>query len=366
MDHSSEISALRVTQPIGEFFIGVMTADAIVHRLSYDPRTSDQESSDAIQRKLIKSRIREISDYVGDVNATFPTPIIIAADSDRVVELDDEVARKLGVSRFRLPPEGLIGSVLDGQHRIEGLKQASDEVRARFQLPIVLMFDLDADERAYVFGTINSTQTPVSASLIYDLFDLSKTRSPQKTCHLAARSLNETAAGPFYGRIKMLGRKESHHQSGVMLSQGAFASRLERLITTDAARDLYLMKRNEIPPEEPQVPLRKYWLKDEDHVIVRILENYFGAVRSAFRQQWEDDSGKYIIRKTVGFEALMHVLRTIVPIGQADKDLSEMFFRKQVELFARNLGDPERLTSEYFKSSSSEATRLAKTLLGTV
>lgn len=358
------ISALRVLQPIGEFYISVMAADAFIDRVSYDPRTSDAASSDAIQRKLIKSRIRDIASYVCDVNATFPTPIILAVNSDRIIELDDTQAANLDICRFQLPTDGIIGSVLDGQHRIEGLKQADSRTRERFQLPIVLMFDLDPEERAYVFGTINSTQTPVSASLIYDLFELSKVRSPQKTCHLVARSMNENPSSALHRRIKMLGRKEPHHNSRVMLSQGAFASRLERLITSDAARDLRMIKSGEPLPEEADRPLRKYWIREEDHIIVRILENFFGAIRDVFPGQWNDDSGKYMIRKTVGLEAMMNVLKVILLEGQERKDLSERFFAEKARELRARLGDPETLTSEHFKSSSSEASRLARILLG--
>lgn len=76
-----------------------------------------------------------------------------------------------------------------------------------FNLPVVLMFNLTMEEKAYVFSIINSTQTKVSMSLIYDLFDLSKTRSFQKTAHEIARSLNKMNNSPFFNRLKMLGKK---------------------------------------------------------------------------------------------------------------------------------------------------------------
>lgn len=69
------------------------------------------------------------------------------------------------------------------------------------------MIDLTEEEKAYIFSTINSNQTKVDKSLIYDLFDLSKTRSPFKTAHYIARNMNTETNSPFKNKLKMLGKK---------------------------------------------------------------------------------------------------------------------------------------------------------------
>ena len=52
-----------------------------------------------------------------------------------------------------------------------------------FDIPVVVMFNLKEEQKAYVFSTINGNQVKVNRSLIYDLFDLSESHSPYKTCH---------------------------------------------------------------------------------------------------------------------------------------------------------------------------------------
>lgn len=74
-----------------------------------------------------------------------------------------------------------------------------------FELLVVLIFDLTEEEKAYIFSIINSKQIKVSMNLIYDLFELSEKRSPQKTVHEMARALNQKEAFPFHNRLKMLG-----------------------------------------------------------------------------------------------------------------------------------------------------------------
>ena len=87
------------------------------------------------------------------------------------------------------------------------------------------MFDLTEEEKAYVFSIINSKQTKVSSSLIYDLFSLSQHRSPTKTAHEIARALNRNTESPFYKRLKMLGKKIEGEDKAT-LSQGTFVKYL--------------------------------------------------------------------------------------------------------------------------------------------
>lgn len=363
------VYALKVTQPIGEFFVTVLPAKDIVGRVRNRPRSSAGSDSDDVQRIFSKKRVSDIADYTNDPDATFPTPIILAVSSDLVKE--DEVREGGGKKKqantmvmFDIPDEAeVIGDVLDGQHRVLGLLHSKYKSEGDFDLVVVLMFDLDPDDKAYVFSIINSKQTPVSSSLIYDLFDLAEHRSPQKTCHFVAQAMNRQPSGPFYQRLKMLGKRELHHTSRVMLSQGTFAARLQELITKDSARDARLEKDKEPLPDEPDRLLRKYYMRKEDATILKIMQNYFEAARRTFPDQWDSDTGEFVLRKTVGYTALIKVLNQTLPKAYKEKDLSLEFFQKEFRRYKKNLGHLV-LTSEDFPSSGAGATKLANALLG--
>lgn len=370
-DEYMKVVAQRVRQPIGEFYISMMPASILAGRVNNRPRSTAIENSEDIQRIFSEKRINEISDFSRDPQSTFPTPIILALDSKVVKEIEfgqncRGLVEEFGLFCFVIPDIGIIGDVLDGQHRILGL-QHSDKI-SEFELPVIFMFDLSLDDKAFVFSIINSKQTPVSGSLIYDLFSLSNNRSPQKTCHYIAQSLNSTKNGPFSGRLKMLGRKEEHHKAiapTVMLSQGTFAARLEELITKNAMEDARLIKEGKEKElrDDPRCPLRKYFMKGDDDSILKIVSNYFSAAEVAFENEWKDDSGEYVIRKTVGYTALIIVLRHILERGFNAKDLSYSFFVDQFDHIKINLGTT-KLNSEMFPSSGAGATSLAKKLLG--
>ncbi len=304
-----------------------------------------------VQRVLSPKRVAEISAYTEDPDATFPTPIIIAVYPD--------ANHKLSGSSLDFDHTAKFGEIIDGQHRIEGLKKSKNI--ADFQLPVILMFDLVEEEKAYVFSIINSKQTPVSKSLIYDLFFLSETRSPQKTCHEIARLMNSDSESPYCKRLKMLGRKE---HEGASLSQGSFVKYLLKLITTKPDQDLVDLKLKKKITDDPALPLRYYFINNEDNVIYKILLNLFAAVKAVFPYEWEHPD-QFILSKTTGYGALMRALPVLLGQGNEGHDLSRIFFeQKMIEFRNRLEAQNLKLNSNDFPSNEQQQARLAAIILG--
>jgi hypothetical protein len=163
----------------------------------------------------------------------------------------------------------------------------------------------------------------------------------------------------------MLGRREDHHPNGkmVMLSQGSFAARLQELITKNDGEDTIRLKEGTSLADDPRCPLRKYFQIGDNESILKIVKNFFTAASTIFKDEWDDNEGKYIIRKTVGYTGLIIVLRHLLEEGFAEKDLSLAFFTKKFAVLKTNLGE-QALTSENFPSSGAGAIKLAKALLG--
>jgi len=325
-----EVKYLKVTQPIGDFYLSSIEA-SILARIS--DVTARGEHPDAVQREQSKSRIKEIAEYCSDTDATFPTPIIIAINIGANVSIDENY--------ISFDENDVIGEVIDGQHRLQGLKKSS--YINDFQLPVVFMFQLEPYEKAYVFSIINSKQTRVNMSLIYDLFALSKTRSPYKTCHEIARALNKDSKSPFYRRLKMLGKKEEG-QILASLSQGTFIKYFLELISKNPDDDTRNIKREKRLYNDDSLPFRHYFIEENDAAIHKIISNLFSAINIVFEIEWNNPD-RFILSKSIGFGAIIKIFPEMYKTGFTQNDLSTDFFIGQFQKIKR-----------YFQSSNIEIT----------
>lgn len=304
---------LKVTQPIGEFYMSVIPANILINKTTINRRNEEG----GIQRELSLGRMKEICNYIREKDATFPTSIIIAATS----EVKKELIENEGIFSLDIERIDCIGEIIDGQHRVQAFREVKDSTIDKFELPVVLMFDLEEEGKAYVFSTINSKQAKINPSLIFDLFSLSSNRSPQKTCHEIARLANKDKYSPFFERLKMLGKKEKGTET---LSQGTFVKQLLTLLSRNPDEDLSKSKKNEKLSKDEKLPFRSLFIDEKDEVIYKILMNMFKAIKILFPDEWANG----IWTKTVGYGALIKSLKEIYFIGLEEKDLSEDFFRK--------------------------------------
>ncbi len=350
------VSLIEVNQPIGTFYISALPASVVIQIAEVKQRQYDSEklfTFGGIQRKDSMPRILEIAKYCADPDATFPTPIIIAVkDSEDIV---------LTGNTLEFDQSKVLGEIIDGQHRIKGIKQSNNI--EKFDLPVIFMFDLTEEEKAYVFSIINSKQTKVPMSLIYDLFALSTGRSPQKTCHEIARLLNSDEGSPFYRRLKMLGKKQTALAS---LSQGSFIKYLLLTLTNKPEQDMRDIKNNVKLKDDSSLPFRYYFINEKDEIIYKILSNLFGAVSEVFKEEW-DNPEIYILSKTTGYGAILRAFPQLYAVASQEKDLSKDFFKGQFEKFKKYLlGHEIELKSDFFPSNEHVQRKLAELIVESV
>lgn len=346
-----EILMMEISQPIGSFYVGKMDAEDIISISKVSRRDRDSGH----QRQLKEKRAKEIALYCNDPDATFPTPIILAVNDEDFILIDSDIP---GIKKFKYDEKKQFAEILDGQHRMAGITVAENQ---SFELPVIVMFSLREEQKAYVFSTINGNQVRVDRSLIYDLFDLSETRSPYKTCHHIARIMNSDDKSPFYRRLKMLEKRETRLET---ISQSTFVTNIcDYLISNTPQEDGINIKRGKPLSENKKLPLRKYFIAEKDDVILRILMNYFLAAREVFRHEW-DTPEQYILTKSVGFEGMISALTHLIPAGERMGDLSKSHFvRIFSELKQELTNQGVKLSSQFFSSSSQNASQFAKMII---
>lgn len=306
---------IEVRQPIGTFYLCSIPAPFLLKVVKSTSRSDDPE---AVQREKSPQRIKDIGAYCSDPDAVFPTPIVVSVNCGDV-KLDED-------KHLVVIPEdkGIIGNVIDGQHRLWGIECSKHP--EDFNLPVVLMFDLTVAEEAYIFSTINSNQRKVDPSLIYDLFDVSSYRSPQKTAHEIARVMNSSSSSPFYNRLKMLGKKTAD-QDKATLSQGTFAKSILMLISKKPDDDARKLKNGQELDDDGKMPLRCFFVQQKDELLVRIISNCFNALKEIFPSEWENPNDN-ILWKSTGFRAVIYALPNICRKGIREKVLTKDFFSR--------------------------------------
>lgn len=311
------VRVLRVDQPIGEFYLGVMCWRDLVIVSEADMRKLDTELDRyvGIQRKLSGERVQDIARFVESVDATFPSSVVLAVRGECATY--DEQTRELvlhaGVDEAtgeEIPLEG-VAKILDGQHRVAGLAKFSRET---FDVPVSIFVNADIADQAYVFATVNLAQTKVNKSLVYDLLDYAKARSPQKSCHEIAVALDQLESSPFRGLIKRLGTA-TPGRSGETLAQATVVGALLPFISRAPEDDRYkLAKGKQVSIDRrdyPLTPFRHIWAAERDELIVEILLEFFSAVQARWPTAWDSRERGDILPRTNGFRAMMRFLKNI-------------------------------------------------------
>jgi DGQHR domain-containing protein len=189
----------------------------------YSVETLDPESKDdtGYQRLLNTGRAKRLADYIvkgqNSQDAFLPTSILFATDKSLPF---DEKSSTLTIDTASVGPF----SVVDGQHRVEGLKMAAqkDTRVLDFEVPVNIAVNLSRIAQMCHFLIVNTTQKSVDKSVeqriiarLTDAVDIEEMPSlPKWISNIVERgevdkavklavSLNENPESPWFGKILM-------------------------------------------------------------------------------------------------------------------------------------------------------------------
>jgi DGQHR domain-containing protein len=345
----------------------VIRSDVLQKIVFADVRRLDTSSTAVerflgIQRRLNPDRRKDIEEFVKTADATFPTSIVIAVTDDRCIDLaqDGKTLSFFSVTEDQDGPAVLdteVAQILDGQHRLAGLKDA--EIVGEFDVPVTVFTDLDIALEAYIFVTINLAQTKVNRSLAYDLFAYARSRSPQKTCHDVTVSLNDQPGSPFKNRIKRLG-SATPGVKGETLTQATFVQRLLPYITRNAVEDQDILRRGRrLAPVRDvksfgETPLRNLFIRGYDDIIADTIWEYFESVRARWPNAWAAQDRGHMLSRTNGFAAFMRVFGSaFITLGGSDDRQPKASDYARIWKFS-NLDDDDFITDNFVPGTSGE------------
>lgn len=370
-----KISSIRVTQPLGEFYISKIKAKDLL-RISTSSvlRYEKDGSLRGNQRPLKPDRLKLIANYIKSEEMCFPTSIIVAANVNDKGLIEEENKRwriehvENDVYNLIIPDGNDISSlIIDGQHRLNAFSLTSDSYN-EIELVCSVFFDLPAPYQAYLFATINGNQKRVDKSLALELFGYSvdnepqNTWSPEKLAVYLTRKFNFTKDSPLYQRIKLAPLysqlEDVVDKSKWMLSTAAMVDGILKLISSNPQkdRDFLAIKKEEFWSDKTRKSLvklgdksvlRDLYINCDDDRIYEILNSFFQSVKSIL---WDNASPNSVITKTIGISVLFDILNEILR-----KDVNIVQFDEYISLIKHI-----NYSNNYFQLSGLGKTRLRR------
>ena len=306
------------------------------------------------QRRTDSKRVREIAryirrsvanEYAGDGVATlFPTAMLIAANIDDTVF---RVGETVNLEMETLNENSLY--IVDGQHRLMGMKVLYDELSASlmrseeedyllrflksyvFNCTILLNFDLW--EQAQVFADVNFNQKKVDKSLYYTIYGMQYSTNPADynrnyiyIAHNLVKFMNTHPLSPLKGMIMMVGNKPGYTKA--LMSQACLAEALMNNIYSP--RGIWYVD-----------PVRIVAKPDYRYMSVELL-SFFTCVKNVFDELWPIRGvHRSILLKTTGvwvlnkIMAYLHKYKMDEKLKQRIKEVDKSESLKEYEDFAK-------------------------------
>lgn len=331
-----EVKAIKVIQPLGEFYIAKIKASDLLKISTSSVARYDKDGNlKGNQRPLNEKRLKAIANFIMSDEMSFPTSILIAANIDSDGKIIEDIEKRWKINPTELSdvysciiPENVSSLIIDGQHRLNAFNYADASCKD-IELVCSIFLDLPNPYQAYLFATINGNQKRVDKSLALELFgydvdnEPQDTWPPEKLSVFLTRKLNFSRKSPLYQRIKLAPLFSELEglvdKNKWLLSTAAMVDGIMSLISTNPQkdRDMLAMKKNSIWGDKTRhildnngkPILRNLYINSEDEKIYQIIENFFFSVKSIL---WDNATTESVIVKTIGISVLFDILKCIL------------------------------------------------------
>ena len=302
------VPAIRITQGGRSFLQVRMTADVLTGMSYAAVRGVDSEEG-AVQRFLSTRRISSIRDFFvagGDL----PTNIVLNWQGDGA-------AFDHADGSFTFNAEPRSAQIIDGQHRVAGLREAIEAKAdlAGLELPVALYRGLSTKECADIFLSINTEQKPVARSLVYDLYGIASSELVDSTVVRAndiVVELNTNDASPFRGYFKFPGAPRT--KGGIALSTAV--TELKPLLEPKGDFD--------------QINLTSLEAQTQ------VLLNFWGVISAKYQEQWNSPSNAFLF--AAGFAGGMEFFRRrLIPYCNTKRSFSRELLTRIISLTTDDL-----------------------------
>lgn len=315
---------MKVKQKHREFILTTMSAKTL-SEISYTAVRGVDDEVGAVQRILIERRIKGIKEFIlsgGD----FPAAIVLNWTNHEDIVIKD--------NSIEFEVKNRVAQIIDGQHRIAGMKAAikDDPTLETLNVPVVIYLNLSTKECADIFLAINTEQKPAPRSLVYDLYGISSDTTIDPASSRArdiAEYLNKEELSPYFGKIKFPGEKR--RKGGIALSTAVSA--IKPLVAEKAIFE--------------QVGITELSLQ------FKCFYNYFSAIANNYAEDWDTNFNAF--QYAAGFSAACEFyVNKIIPYCNQKKSFTQGTIEEVLDIRKNGLIKQDEVS----KISGKEAIRV--------
>jgi DGQHR domain-containing protein len=247
------------------------------------------------QRTPITTHYTKVSKYLNEKDAILPTAILLSARKKIAFEKHEGSC----IGKINITKDSQL-FIVDGQHRIWGLRHAIEEYERKdlqeFILPVVIMNEVDKLEEVKQFFIVNSTQKRVRTDLAERLLKIIASKDPREKDRLKQLGrdwkliaiqiidkLYNDSRSVWYQRIK---RPNQPPRPEAIASEGSFSTSLRPF--------LVMFGKNK-----------------SDEVLTEWVKSFWNALKELMPEAFEDPK-EYVIQKTPGIYSLHMILPDII------------------------------------------------------
>ena len=323
---ATAVDAIGLVQAGRRLFVTALTGEQLITQTQVDPYNSELAAGDpnqGYQRPPERSRITRIGSYLikeaGD--GLYPNAVLLGS---REPLRYDPVSRRLEL------PRGGKFRVIDGQHRIAGLRYAIEEKEAKelafMSIPVVIVEISEKVTEMDQFRIINSTAKSVRTDLVNAI--LTAIAEAEGADAIAEKDHWKVVITKV---VDALDRRDDSPWKDILLmpdeiGASAGAGKITRATSAiTSIRVVYEWLRGlDFLSGKP--------LDEQAEFLTDILVAYWGAIRNVVPQAFEVP-GDYVIQKTPGLFSLHYLLKeSLLPtMWQGRREWDEATFQEFIQ-----------------------------------
>ena len=301
---TQRVSVFRIEQGGIKMDVGVMSYGQLEGLVK--PDKCGPKNTEGYQRAVAPRRIKDLAKYLVEGYAVLPSSILLCKRKESSGKKNSlkfkqnntliELGSHMGTLEI---PSGCELWIVDGQHRLQGLKEAvetGEENLNNYMLPVVILQDLKRIEEMRNFNTINTMQKKIPTDLVdqhilkyYKQKGKDQVNKFFKDGFITAvltdvvEQLNNSKKGPWHDRIRITGTDVTGGSRKI-----GFNSVVASL----------------------KLPMNKLGMLEEnkEKMMVKLLTNLWNAAKTVWPEAFESPND-YRLQATVG----VYVLHILLP-----------------------------------------------------